>query len=155
MAQLHQTHPKEVQKSCPWQVAVFHLGLFCENLTVVVHLWPASSRRGCDFLLRQKVTKNRLSPKWAFFLCLRAMLTRIWIGWRKHQDPAARIWSVVICIIDTLLSCKLSINASHVRSNNAAVCTIDCFDTAIEFNCLPGSRVLDVLGGPSLATIKI
>ncbi len=49
--------------------------------------------------------------------------------------------------------CKLSIHASRVRSNNAAVCTIDCFHTNVEVNCLPDGRVLDVLGGPRLATV--
>lgn len=55
-------------------------GAIQRPLPAEFHVWPASCRRGSDFLLRQKVTKNRLSPKWAFFIIWAAESYRYLIG---------------------------------------------------------------------------
>ena len=102
-----------------WKVAFGRLqystrGLIRKIWLLGICLWPASSRRGCYFLLRQKVTKNRCRQNGPSYSCLAYHSSRLTIwcmptsgpgrlqsGSRQNRlGPAARIWSVDVIIFN-------------------------------------------------------
>ena len=143
-----------------WKVAFGRLqystrGLIRKIWLLGICLWPASSRRGCYFLLRQKVTKNRCRQNGPSYSCLAYHSSRLSICSMPTSGPGRsyliggriyhwQVWRKYYCQFSYPMS-------DQIMRRFSLWINIKWFRFSIHA-CHTGS--LMCLGGPGLATIR-